>query len=219
MLVNLKSYWYSKPFTFLTIVFVIITANICIWIGSNNLFISLVNFSHFRFLNIVFTCISFLGNGYFAVGLSFLYILNNRTTIVGIQLLLAFIVSGLLAQFLKKIFNLPRPREFFNNTIYESILTNAHGGYTSFPSGHTTTAFACAFILCHIYKGKLVQVGLFIIAVLVAYSRVYLGHHFVEDVLAGAVLGTLSSWLIVKLFVPNTKFKMYSKGKKYKTIL
>ena len=59
----------------------------------------------------------------------------------------------------------------------------------SFPSGHATTAFAAAVAL-----GVLVprlRAAALALAALIAVSRVYLGVHFVLDVLAGALLGSL----------------------------
>ncbi len=68
----------------------------------------------------------------------------------------------------------------------------------SFPSGHTITAFAVAVSLSRFYPE--LAPGLFFCAVSVAASRILLGMHFLSDVLAGAVIGTLlaygSTWAI-----------------------
>ena len=57
----------------------------------------------------------------------------------------------------------------------------------SFPSGHATVAFACATVLT-LAVPRLAP-PLFVLATLVAWSRVYVGVHYPFDVLAGAVLG------------------------------
>ena len=59
----------------------------------------------------------------------------------------------------------------------------------SFPSGHAANAFMAATILSEFFGSW--RVGLFFIAALVAYSRVYTGVHFLSDVLAGAIIGIL----------------------------
>lgn len=59
----------------------------------------------------------------------------------------------------------------------------------SFPSGHTMTAFAAAAIL--MYANKKFGIAAYILAALLAFSRLYLYVHFPTDVLAGAVIGTL----------------------------
>jgi undecaprenyl-diphosphatase len=62
----------------------------------------------------------------------------------------------------------------------------------SFPSGHTITAFAVAVSLSLFYPG--LAIGLLFCAVSVAASRILLGMHFLSDVLAGAIIGTLLAY-------------------------
>jgi undecaprenyl-diphosphatase len=59
----------------------------------------------------------------------------------------------------------------------------------SFPSGHAATSFACAATLAMFLPGK--AAVLYVLAALIAYSRVYVGVHYPLDVLAGAALGLL----------------------------
>lgn len=74
----------------------------------------------------------------------------------------------------------------------------------SFPSGHTSTAFALATSLSIQYKKWYVVVPCYAWAVGVGYSRMYLGEHYPTDVLAGAAIGIgsayLSQWLNKKIF-------------------
>jgi undecaprenyl-diphosphatase len=66
-----------------------------------------------------------------------------------------------------------------------------HGPHTpSFPSGHAATSFACAATLAR-FAPRRVAVLLYVLAALIAYSRVYVGVHYPLDVLGGAVLGLL----------------------------
>ena len=57
----------------------------------------------------------------------------------------------------------------------------------SFPSGHATVSFACATVLA--LAVPRLRVPLFVLAALIAWSRVYVGVHYPFDVLAGAALG------------------------------
>jgi undecaprenyl-diphosphatase len=58
---------------------------------------------------------------------------------------------------------------------------------SSFPSGHATVSFACATVLA--LAVPRLRVPLFVLAALIAFSRVYVGVHYPFDVLAGAALG------------------------------
>jgi undecaprenyl-diphosphatase len=62
-----------------------------------------------------------------------------------------------------------------------------HSG--AFPSGHTTTAFACATVLA--WWSPRLAVPAFVLAAAIGFSRIYVGVHWPLDVLGGAVLGTL----------------------------
>ncbi len=59
----------------------------------------------------------------------------------------------------------------------------------SFPSGHAATSFACATLLA--WLTPLPRVPLFVLAALIAFSRVYDGVHYPLDMVGGAVLGLL----------------------------
>lgn len=64
----------------------------------------------------------------------------------------------------------------------------------SFPSGHTSSAFALATSLSLDHPKWYVIAPAYLYASMVGYSRCYLGVHYPSDVLAGAVIGTASAW-------------------------
>jgi undecaprenyl-diphosphatase len=67
----------------------------------------------------------------------------------------------------------------------------------SFPSGHTTVAFACATVLSY-FAPKLAPV-LFLLALAIGFSRIYVGVHYPLDVLGGAALGVLVGGGVIAL--------------------
>jgi len=70
----------------------------------------------------------------------------------------------------------------------------------SFPSGHTTGAFTFFTVLALGLKKKWIQVLAPTLAALVGISRVYLGQHFLSDIVAGAVIGLFVASITVLLF-------------------
>ncbi|HEY1040700.1 MAG TPA: phosphatase PAP2 family protein [Bacteroidia bacterium] len=74
-----------------------------------------------------------------------------------------------------------------------------HVGPLSFPSGHTSTAFATATSLTLATKKWYVAVPAYAWASGVAYSRMYLGVHYPSDILGGMVIGIGSSFLVWKV--------------------
>ncbi|MBS1651975.1 MAG: phosphatase PAP2 family protein [Bacteroidetes bacterium] len=86
---------------------------------------------------------------------------------------------------LKLIVDRPRPFVTYAN----EIVKRDDAGPYSFPSGHTTAAFATATTLSLSYKKWYVAVPAYLYAGFVGYSRMRLGMHYPTDVLAGAVIG------------------------------
>lgn len=106
----------------------------------------------------------------------------------------SFAISQGLTFATKSIINKPRPHEA-DSTLFS--LKNATNG--SFPSGHTSEAFATATSLALINRKWYVVVPAYTWAGLVGYSRLYMGVHYPSDVFAGAILGTGSAWISYKL--------------------
>lgn len=82
---------------------------------------------------------------------------------------------------------------------YPFIEKGSDAGSPSFPSGHTSVSFATATSLSLAFPKWYVIVPSYLWAGTVAYSRMHLGVHYPSDVAAGAVLGTVSSYLTYKV--------------------
>lgn len=89
-------------------------------------------------------------------------------------------------------YTIDRDRPFIT---YPDITKKSKAGSPSFPSGHTSSAFATATSLSLIYSKWYVIVPSYGWAATVGYSRMHLGVHYPSDVLAGAVIGAGSAWL------------------------
>ena len=90
-----------------------------------------------------------------------------------------------------------RPRPFV--TYPDLIQKDSHVGPYSFPSGHTSSAFALATSLSLCYQKWYVIAPAYVWAITVAYSRMYLGVHYPSDVLIGAIIGSGSALLCYHL--------------------
>ena len=94
---------------------------------------------------------------------------------------------------LKDVFDRPRP--FEELTAAEPLLRGTVG--ESMPSGHASTSFAGALLLA--YLARRAVPALLALAVLISFSRVYVGVHYPLDVVAGAALGTVAALAAIAL--------------------
>jgi len=143
----------------------------------------------------VFVWITKLGEtvvyGIFA--LFFLLIRFRYTLLIA---LLGF-VNLVLSLALKTYFACPRPghvywmKEYHGEISYIPGLDVNVGTASSFPSGHTLSAFSLYFFVALLLKNKQWGLPLFIIALLVGISRIVLTQHFLSDVYVGAICGVL----------------------------
>ena len=110
------------------------------------------------------------------------------------MVLSSYAVSGIIAQVLKYYVIEARPAVFLKDTSYRYFIDNVtlHNLH-AFPSGHSASAFALAAVLSFDAKNKKYSMLFLAGAILVGYSRVYLAQHFLDDVLAGALIGLLSA--------------------------
>ncbi|PKN10801.1 MAG: hypothetical protein CVU70_02165 [Deltaproteobacteria bacterium HGW-Deltaproteobacteria-5] len=69
---------------------------------------------------------------------------------------------------------------------------------TSFPSGHTVTAFALATAFSYLYPR--LRVPAYLVAAMIGMSRVVLTAHYLSDVIAGAIVGVICSLGVKYLF-------------------
>lgn len=101
-----------------------------------------------------------------------------------------WILKIIISSVLKPLFNAPRPMTVYADSGLDIHLVEGKvHAWQSFPSGHTMTAFALAAFLAILIRNKFWGVLLLILAILVAYSRVYLFQHFPKDVFAGSIFG------------------------------
>lgn len=108
---------------------------------------------------------------------------------IGATVLSSEIISTILK------YSIARPRPFVTYPFLEKVTS---GGSPSFPSGHTSDAFALATSVSIAYPKWYVIIPSYAWAGAVGYSRMDLGVHYPSDVLAGAIIGAGSAYLCYK---------------------
>lgn len=103
---------------------------------------------------------------------------------------ISLITTALVVNVIKNFIHRPRPQ----------LISNVCPLDFSFPSAHAATAFAAAGVLTYFDKKR--KWFYYTVAVLIFYSRIYLGCHYFLDVIIGAIIGYIISQVL--LFVRDT---------------
>ncbi len=185
--------------------------------GNHQLFLYF-NSYHSSASDFIFLCLTNLGDGLVAALLIlFLLWISYREALT--FLVITLIITILVNLFKDYLFpELNRPVAFFGTSQVLHLIP----GYkppmlSTFPSGHTATAFSVGLYLSFLLKNRLAKFCLFVLAFFVGYSRIYLSAHFPADVVAGAFFavaitlicytlsrGIASSWLDKKIeYIPQ----------------
>lgn len=140
-------------------------------------------------LDSIMSFVTKLGNfGIVWIALAIVLICIPKTRKSGVILFAALAVDIILCNgILKNIFVRLRPCDI-NTTI--QLLIPRPSGY-SFPSGHTSSSFAAVTAL-FLAKEKKIWIPALVLAILIAFSRMYLYVHFPTDILGGIAVGILS---------------------------
>jgi len=140
-----------------------------------------------------------IGLGYLILPIALvLAFINFRYMIMAVVcFLLAFVVNDSI----KFVLETPRPLIVFgqmHQDFYHVPGVDIYSWY-SFPSGHSAITFSLFCLLALQTKQPVLKFVFFVIAFLVGYSRIYLGEHFLPDVIGGSVIGVSSAILTYKM--------------------
>ena len=155
-------------------------------------------------LDPVMTAITHLGDGgIFWIIMTVLMLCIPKTRKTGLACAVSMILGLILTNLaLKNLVARVRPYELIQGLTI--LIPKPHDW--SFPSGHTTNAFAAAWVMFTMLPRKY-GVPALILAILIAFSRMYVGVHYPTDVLGGVIVGCLSAWCARKAVK-----KLLSKG-------
>jgi membrane-associated phospholipid phosphatase len=191
-----RNRYYFILFTF----FLVVANSFLLIMGKKDSFL-LLNTFHNKFLDNFFLIITFIGDGLIIlIVFLILFFLNKRKE--ALFLLVSFLLSSTIAQIFKSSFNRLRPVNYFHSYSYNKLIDGfTNSVYYSFPSGHTTTIFTLATMIVFFTKKKSLHCLVLLIAIAVGFSRIYLGQHFLEDVIFGAIIGTTISLIVGSVYL------------------
>ena len=175
--------------------FVLAAVPIGVW---NHDVFGLINNANAPWLDSVIGQISGFGDGLvIALMISCVMLFRLR---LGMAALIGFIASGLIAQLLKRVFDMPRPPAVIENVHVLGAALQSH----SFPSGHATSCGVMILLGFLLWKRDQWQAWVFAgLFALAAYGRIYGGVHFPFDVWVGIGIGlasmsAASHWIMMK---------------------
>jgi membrane-associated phospholipid phosphatase len=163
-----------------------------------NLFLFVNHLPHTHLLNQIFysLTVGFNGGMFWYITLALAALRNPRKTGEYLrEMALPLTITTALVEFpIKAYFRRRRP--FI--TIIQAIVIGKKPGTWSFPSGHSASAFAGAWLLNRTFSRRW---GLrYVLASMVAFSRIYLGDHYPGDVASGSLLGLLFAMFFRRVF-------------------
>lgn len=162
---------------------------------------------HNSVLNFIIITFSTLGEaGIIWILFSVILILNKKYRICGILALITLGFNYVIGDLIIKNI-VQRERPCIVKPIYDMIV-NIPSSY-SFPSGHTSSSFAVATSI-FFWNKKMGKIA-YVIASIIAFSRMYLYVHFPTDIIGGIILGVIDGFVVYfvyKMFF-ETKMKIY----------
>lgn len=178
--------------SYLLLVMLFILSFIVLLLGDQNtpLFLLINESSNHLIPDAVAAHLTELGNGSI-VGILALG-LTMRYPDIAKRFLIITLLSGVLIAGFKQFFSDPRPAGVLAHTDFY-IIGDVLKRY-SFPSGHTTTAFAMAGFVMLTFANLPLRIFVLLLAIVAAVSRISVGAHWPEDILAGAPLGLLIAY-------------------------
>lgn len=117
---------------------------------------------------------------------------------IALVLLLASLISGAL---FKPYFQRFRPSHHPDYKDLVNLLNDFRGGNYGFISGHATNSFGLAFFFSRLFRNRLLTFSMMLWATLNSYSRIYLGVHFISDIVAGFIMGALIGLFVYEIYI------------------
>ncbi|MEL6256728.1 MAG: phosphatase PAP2 family protein [Bacteroidota bacterium] len=199
---NLKK---LRPFLGSWILYVIALAVLLFSMGYYDSFLFLNAFRN-SFLDTFMPHFTHVGEGV-TVAMVFAFLIFNKDRALVNTLIVALVILGILLWTLKQFVFVGwnRPPKIFENLTDIYYISLGGEKYKSFPSGHSSAVWMMmSFIAFYLRDRKIAwQILAALVAITVAYSRVYIGVHFPADILAGSFIGVGLAFLSFSFHYPR----------------
>jgi membrane-associated phospholipid phosphatase len=168
-----------------------------------------------KVIDTFFYYLTYLGDG--AVAPFILLAIMFYNLRLGICCLISFLLAAIVTNVIKYGFydEVVRPWFVFQWYVHEKLnyvdsdMLHIHN---SFPSGHSTQAFAIFICLSLFAKKNINKILLLLVALFTAFSRVYLSQHWLVDITVGSIIGTSAAMLLYYQVVVKDRFKKFDKA-------
>jgi undecaprenyl-diphosphatase len=126
-------------------------------------------------------------------------------------LLVCAVLVGMLCDYvsasvIKPFFERPRPTHHPDFQNYVDIVKGYRGGRYGFISNHAANGFGIVAFTSLLFRYRYYTITMILWATVTAYSRIYLGVHFISDVVGGAIWGTLIGFLVYYVYLTSRRY-------------
>lgn len=171
--------------------------------------------NHSSFSDKMFSADKVYGNEYTLIGIAGIYgygvlFQNEKVHQIGLQTIEAVGYAGIITSVLKVIVGRSRPYTNEAHSMFRPF--NFHAATTSFPSGHSTVAFAMSTVLANNTNNLFLKILSYTAAGLVDCSRIYHNAHWFSDVAAGSAIGYFVGDFVSKEHPDNNTSLMFIPG-------
>ncbi len=132
------------------------------------------------------------------------YGMRSLAVLVGVAVVI-LLADQISSSVIKPLVARPRPTHDESLSDLIHVVNGYRGGAFGFVSSHSANAFGVAMFTALVFRSRIYSFAIFSWAILTAYSRIYLGVHYLGDVLCGAFLGFLVAFLTYYTLVFLTK--------------
>jgi membrane-associated phospholipid phosphatase len=123
---------------------------------------------------------------------------NRPVANKGLYIFSVVALSGILVNIIKLATRRVRPTLYFSEGLYGFNFFEFDSDFMSFPSGHSATSLSAAVALGFLFP-KL-RIPFLIVGMMIAFTRMFLTNHFLSDVMAGGMLGVVTSILLYQSY-------------------